>query len=402
MQEWRERFPHIPDLEAALTGLATTILAKGRMHPGWTCPEGWMVKPLSEINQEAADKKQITAARVARASNSSARCPVAARQEQEERNSMKPEELSDPELERALLAALLADNSGFDHLGQLEPDDLADPMHGAVLAAALDLRSENRAVNLITLRSRFASVPFGDDGSVLNYLKGCEFAGNATEVGDMAVALRELSQRREIVELGERIAGSVHDHAVGPGTLLTDAARSVDDLLAKCRPAGKTLWAMPEAVQDLLSASDDKDLCVPTGFTDFDNATSGGFRRGELGIIGGRPSMGKSALALAIARRVAAPATAYCSTRWRCSAATACAVWRRMHAGRGSLPFPTRRLGPASSTTRERRAYEQGARTLADLPLLIEEGSGLLLSEIASGTRRTAERFEREGSGSAW
>ena len=217
----------------------------------------------------------------------------------------KPEELSDRELERALLAALLADNSGFDRLGQLEPDDLADPMHAAVLTAALDLRSENRAVSPTTLRSRFATVPFGDEGSVLDYLKGCEFGGTAPDVGDMAVALRELSQRREIVELGERIAGSVHDHAVGPGTLLTDAARSVDDLLAKCRPAGKTLWAMPEAVQDLLSAGDDKDLCVPTELTDFDNATSGGFRRGELGIIGGRPSMGKSALALSIARRVA-------------------------------------------------------------------------------------------------
>jgi hypothetical protein len=71
VQEWRERFPHIPDFEAAMTGLATTLLAKGRAHPGWTCPEGWMVKPLAEMNQEAADKKKITAARVARAGNTS-------------------------------------------------------------------------------------------------------------------------------------------------------------------------------------------------------------------------------------------------------------------------------------------------------------------------------------------
>jgi len=67
VEEWRVRFPHIADLEAAISGLATTILSKGRMHPGWTCPEGWMVKPLAEINQEAADKKKVTAARIARA-----------------------------------------------------------------------------------------------------------------------------------------------------------------------------------------------------------------------------------------------------------------------------------------------------------------------------------------------
>jgi hypothetical protein len=72
VEEWRVRFPHIPDLEAAISGLATTILTKGRMHPGWTCPEGWMVKPLAEINQEAADKKKVTAARIARASGGGA------------------------------------------------------------------------------------------------------------------------------------------------------------------------------------------------------------------------------------------------------------------------------------------------------------------------------------------
>ena len=59
------------------------------------------------------------------------------------------------------------------------------------------------------------------------------------------------------------------------------------------------------------------------------------------------------------------------------------------------LAYQAARAGKLND--RERRAYEQGARLLADLPLLIEEGSELLLSDVASGTRRTAERFEREG-----
>ena len=74
---WSERFPHIADLEAEMTGLATAMLSKGVMHPGWLCPEGWMVKPLAQINQEAADKKRITEARVARASSSFVGVPQA-------------------------------------------------------------------------------------------------------------------------------------------------------------------------------------------------------------------------------------------------------------------------------------------------------------------------------------
>jgi hypothetical protein len=69
VMQWRVRFPQIADLDAAMTGLGTNIRAKGSIHPGWTCPEGWMVKILSEMNQEAADKKRFTAARIAKVSN---------------------------------------------------------------------------------------------------------------------------------------------------------------------------------------------------------------------------------------------------------------------------------------------------------------------------------------------
>jgi hypothetical protein len=58
--------------DRTLGGAYPTILARGRMHPGWTSPEGWMVKPLSDINAEAMQKKQVTAARIERTKSSSA------------------------------------------------------------------------------------------------------------------------------------------------------------------------------------------------------------------------------------------------------------------------------------------------------------------------------------------
>jgi replicative DNA helicase len=307
--------------------------------------------------------------------------------------------LSDQDLERSLLAALLVDNRGFDQLGSLQPDHLSNPLHAAVLAAAVDLRAENRAVSLVTLRSRFASVPFADHCSVLDHLKRFEFAGTAADVGDMAAALRELAQRREIRGLGERIAGSVHDRAVGPATLLTDAARSVDDLLAGCRPAGKTLWTMPDAVADLLAPAGEGDECIATGLTDLDRYLGGGLRCGNSVILGGRPSMGKSTVAVALARRVAKGGHGVllfsmemrqrdCMLRM---ATDAC--WRR------DMPVAYANVAAGKLNEQERRTYELGAKSLADLPIMIEERTGLTMSEIASQTRRVAELFARLGKG---
>jgi replicative DNA helicase len=240
-------------------------------------------------------------------------------------------------------------------------------------------------------------VPFGDNGSVLDHLKGFEFAGNVADVGDMAAALRELAQRREIEDLGQRIAGSVHDHAVGPATLLTDAARSVDDLLAGCQPAGKTLWNMQEAVADLLSPVSAEEECIATGLADFDSGLGGGLRRASLAVLGGRPSMGKSTFELAVCRRAAKAGHGVllfsmemklrdCMRRM---ATDAC--WSR------EMPVSYAKEAAGKLNERERRTYELGAKTLTDLPIMIEDRTGLTMSEIAAQTRRVAELFARQG-----
>ena len=51
-------------------------------------------------------------------------------------------QLSDQPLERALLALIFADRSNLDRLGALTPEDLTDPILGAILAAAQNLQAE--------------------------------------------------------------------------------------------------------------------------------------------------------------------------------------------------------------------------------------------------------------------
>jgi len=65
VEQWRKRFPAIPDLEAKMQKLATVIVHKGPMHPGWTQPAGWMVGCLSDDNQRAGNEAKIANAKIA-------------------------------------------------------------------------------------------------------------------------------------------------------------------------------------------------------------------------------------------------------------------------------------------------------------------------------------------------
>lgn len=64
VNRWRNRFPNIADLEAAMERLSCNLLGNYG-HPGWSCPEGWMAGVLSDMNQEAKDKKRIAEAKIA-------------------------------------------------------------------------------------------------------------------------------------------------------------------------------------------------------------------------------------------------------------------------------------------------------------------------------------------------
>lgn len=61
---WREKFTDIPDLEAAMQNLSCNLLSS-LSHKGWSCPEGWMVSILANMNQEAKDKKRVADAKIA-------------------------------------------------------------------------------------------------------------------------------------------------------------------------------------------------------------------------------------------------------------------------------------------------------------------------------------------------
>ena len=144
---------------------------------------------------------------------------------------------------------------------------------------------------------------------------------------------------------------------------------------------------MVERIETLYNRDDPSDVTgVPTGFTDLDRMTSG-LQPGDLVIVAGRPSMGKTALALNIGEHVALDARLPVAVFSMEMGASQLAM--RMIGSVGKLDqhkLRTGRLGPED--------WEQlSARSAAcnEAPILIDETPALNAIEVRSRARRLHE-----------
>lgn len=305
----------------------------------------------------------------------------------------------DLDLERSLLSAIIADNALLDKIPQLQPDMLHDPIHANVMKSILDLRQEGRPINLVTLKPRWGAVPFATGGTVFEYLRTFEFAGTLPNIVDISDGLIELHQRRLFLDIGERMTASAGDPSIGPGPLISSFLSELDDLQAQTKPVGKTLWKADDAVDDLFDQilNGTKVDAAPTGFVDLDEFI-GGWRESTYVVLAGRPSMGKTALAVSLARKAALGghgvgifSLEMSKDQWMTR--TICdQAWVGVD-DKAPLKSALRR----TMNDHEFDLFSTAGKIIRGLPLVIDESSGLTAADIAAGVRQMAEEFRKDG-----
>ncbi len=208
------------------------------------------------------------------------------------------------------MGGILVDNNAIDRATEIIiPDDFYREAHRKLMNAYIELNGRGEAIDLITV---------GD------YLKG---RNELEEVGGAAY-LAELSERVPTAANVAQYARIVKDKAVlralittmndisvrsfqAPGDVeafLDEAEQSVYEIAErKTRPSFfKVRDIVIESMKAVEQLYDKRELVtgVPSGFLDLDKKTAG-LQPGDLVIVAGRPSMGKTALALNIAQYAA-------------------------------------------------------------------------------------------------
>ena len=313
------------------------------------------------------------------------------------------------EAEQALLGALLLNNDVADRLVGLEPEHFYDPVHGEIYALVLRRIADGKIASVPAIRAMMSDHEglnqLGGHGYLTNLVGAVVSIASAPQYAEMIVDLAR--RRRMLAALQE--AQEALPCAEDPAEVLAalEAALAADETGAE-RESGISFGGAMKAAIDGMNAAFQGgepagiDLGIPAL-----TAVIGRARPGDVILLAGRPSMGKSAVAIEIARRVAQRGAA---ERAQGKPGTAVVYWchemvpadngERMltaHArdSTGGLSYRDARDG--RMTEAQFRSLIEAGRDMERLPAHFVESSVRKLPRLKHELRRHARRFQRQG-----
>ncbi len=212
--------------------------------------------------------------------------------------------------EQAVLGAILLDNQAlFKALEVLSAEEFYRPAHRRIFEAMIELVDRNQVIDLVTLTEHLqrAGTLEGIGGSA--YLTDlAQSVATAAAVTHHAKLIHEAGISRSLIGVATEIVTRGLEGTRRADELLDFAERGIFGI-AERRVRG-SFSSMKDVVFSTVARIDqlynkkEKITGIPTGFVDLDDKTAG-FQPSDLIIIAGRPSMGKTSLALGIALHAA-------------------------------------------------------------------------------------------------
>jgi replicative DNA helicase len=219
------------------------------------------------------------------------------------------------EAEQSLIGALLLDNQAFDKVADVvTAEDFYRDDHRRIFRHVSRLIEHNRPADMVTVAESIEASEDKDKTGGAAYLASlAQSVPSALNIRRYAELVRERAVQRTLAQVATEIAESAlapNGKEVG---LMLDEAESKIFQIAETGARNKlglqeikpVLAKVFEKIDHLYHRDNPSDITgVPTGYTKIDEMTSG-LQGGDLIIVAGRPSMGKTALALNFAQFIA-------------------------------------------------------------------------------------------------
>jgi len=216
----------------------------------------------------------------------------------------------DIDAERSVLGALMLDKNAIIRVADLiKADNFYTPTHSRIFEAIFELFERGEPIDILTVTKKLK------DKNLLTEVGGSAYLTDlinsvptATHISYYAKLVKQKKLLRDLIGASAEINERVFDTSEDPEDLLDEVEQKIFAISQKSRPQNfvpikDELKAAYERIEKLHQG--ERGLRgVSTGFDELDNYLSG-LQRSDLIILGARPSLGKTALCLDIARNAA-------------------------------------------------------------------------------------------------
>lgn len=285
--------------------------------------------------------------------------------------------------EQSVLGAMLLSRDAIPEIADaLEGGDFYRPAHELIYRTILDEYGQGRPVDAVTVGNALAKagdITAAGGGAYMHELAGMVIS--ASSGAFYAEIVAQTATRRRLTQAGRKI----QDMAAGGGDVdeIVEAARREVDLTS--RATGSAVLSFGETIDTMIDSLDEDINHHPTPW-DALNRIIGGLRPGALYVVGARPSVGKSVVALNLAQGLAAHGSvAFSSLEMSNNDVQIRAVSSDLNLDVSRLI--ERNLTPGDwSKIRARRAAWQ------EVPLFVDDRSGVTITDIKRFARSVNRR----------
>ena len=306
------------------------------------------------------------------------------------------------EAEQSVLGGILLDTSAWDKITDLLSEaDFYRAEHRLIFRHISRLTDHAKPVDVITVAESLESNSELDKAGGLAYLGSLATnVPSAANIRRYAEIVRERAVMRKLVAVGTDIATSGYNPGGrDAGQLLDEAESKVLEISQQGERGRQGFMSMPPLLSEVVDRIETlygKELTsevtgIATGFTDLDRMTSG-LQPGDLIVVAGRPSMGKTAFSINIAENVALENKPVAIFSMEMGGAQ---LAMRMIGSVGRLNQHSLRTGKLEDEDWSRMTHALGL--LNDAPIFIDETAGLNALELRSRARRLHRQHGKLG-----
>jgi replicative DNA helicase len=230
---------------------------------------------------------------------------------------MEPSQATQPpqnvEAETSLLGSLLIDSDAIVKIADIvSASDFFEPKNARIYEAIMQLYDRREAIDVLTLADRLRNNGYLDSVGGPSYLTELtNYVPTATHVEQYADIVAQKALRRRLIVASKELVGLGYDESKQLSELIEEAETRLFEVSQQnVKQSVVSLEAiLAESFDRLDDLHKDKQKIrgIPSGFKDIDDKLAG-FQRSDLVVLAARPSMGKTALALNFAHKVAVQA----------------------------------------------------------------------------------------------